>query len=88
VRLDVVLDSVEPLGVVMANADKLLPMFEVKCHGSKGPWLKVSVNVTCSAQVLSVCHKVEERIHKTRGVDDLGLGTKLRLGSQHYLVQV
>jgi RNase H-like domain found in reverse transcriptase/Integrase zinc binding domain len=23
------------------------------CHGSKGPWLKVSINDTCSAQVLS-----------------------------------
>jgi hypothetical protein len=42
----------------------------VRCHGSKGLWLKVSVNVTCSAQVLSVCHKMEERFHKTRGVDD------------------
>jgi Domain of unknown function (DUF4219) len=27
---------------------------ETECHGSKGPWLKVSVDVTCSAQVLSV----------------------------------
>jgi hypothetical protein len=27
------------------------------CHGSKGTWLEVSVNVTCSAQVLSVFHK-------------------------------
>jgi hypothetical protein len=26
----------------------------VMCHGSKGPWLEVSVNVTCSAQVLSI----------------------------------
>jgi hypothetical protein len=26
----------------------------VSCHGSKGPWLEVSVNVTCSAQVLSI----------------------------------
>jgi hypothetical protein len=24
------------------------------CHGSKGPWLEVSTDVTCSAQVLSV----------------------------------
>jgi hypothetical protein len=24
------------------------------CHSSKGPWLKVSFNVTCSAQVLSI----------------------------------
>jgi hypothetical protein len=24
------------------------------CHGSKGPWLEVSFNVTCSTQVLSV----------------------------------
>jgi hypothetical protein len=24
------------------------------CHGSKGPWLEVSFNVTCSAQVLSI----------------------------------
>jgi hypothetical protein len=24
------------------------------CHGSKGPWLEVSVDVTCSTQVLSV----------------------------------
>jgi hypothetical protein len=23
------------------------------CHGSKGPWLEVSFNVTCSTQVLS-----------------------------------
>jgi hypothetical protein len=29
----------------------------VLCHSSKGLWLKVSVNVTCSAQVLSVYHK-------------------------------
>jgi hypothetical protein len=28
--LDIVCDSVEPLGVVMANADKLLPTFKVK----------------------------------------------------------
>jgi hypothetical protein len=33
-------------------------------------------------------HKIEERLHKTRGVDDLGLETKLRLESQHYVVQV
>jgi hypothetical protein len=58
------------------------------CHGSKGPWLEVSFDVTCSAQVLSVYHKVEEGLHKTRGVDDLGLETKLRLGSQRYVVQV
>jgi hypothetical protein len=25
----------------------------MRCHGSKGLWLEVSVNVTCSAQVLS-----------------------------------
>jgi hypothetical protein len=29
----------------------------IECHGSKGPWLEVSFNVTCSAQVLSVVHK-------------------------------
>jgi hypothetical protein len=52
------------------------------CHSSKGPWLKVSVDVTCSTQVLSVFHKVEERVHKTRGVGGLGLETKLRLRSQ------
>jgi hypothetical protein len=57
-------------------------------HGSKGLWLKVSFNVTCSTQVLSIYHKVEERLHKTRGVDNLGLETKLRLGSQCYIVQV
>jgi Reverse transcriptase (RNA-dependent DNA polymerase) len=28
---------------------------DLSCHGSKGPWLEVSANVTCSAQVLSVC---------------------------------
>jgi hypothetical protein len=27
------------------------------CHSSKGPWLEVSYNVTCSAQVLSIFHK-------------------------------
>jgi hypothetical protein len=59
-----------------------------RCHGSKGPWLEVSFNVTCSTQVLSVLHKVEERLYKTRGVDSLGLRTKLRLGSQRYVVQV
>jgi hypothetical protein len=58
------------------------------CHGSKGPWLEVSFDVTCSAQVLSIYHKVEERLHKMRGVDNLGLETKLRLGSQCYVVQV
>jgi hypothetical protein len=52
------------------------------CHGSKGLWLEVSFDVTCSTQVLSVYHKVEERLHKMRGVDDLGLETKLRLRSQ------
>jgi hypothetical protein len=55
---------------------------EFVCHGSKGPWLEVSVDVTCSAQVLSIYHKTEERLHKTRGVDNLGLETKLRLRSQ------
>jgi hypothetical protein len=56
-----------------------------QCHGSKGPWLEVSTDVTCSAQVLSVCLRGEERIHKTRGEDVLGLGTKLRLRSQRYI---
>jgi hypothetical protein len=28
--LDIVLDSVEPLGVVMSDLNKLLPMFKVK----------------------------------------------------------
>jgi hypothetical protein len=65
----------------------LMVRVDFACHGSKGPWLEVSVDVTCSAQVLSVFHKVEERIHKTRGVDSLGLETKLRLRSQRYLVQ-
>jgi hypothetical protein len=58
------------------------------CHGSKGPWLEVSANVTCSAQVLSVCLRGEERIHKTRGENVLGLGTKLRLRSQRYIPTV
>jgi hypothetical protein len=58
------------------------------CHGSKGPWLEVSTDVTCSAQVLSVCLRDEERIHKTRGEDVLGLGTKLRLRSQRYITTV
>jgi hypothetical protein len=74
--------SEEPLGVKARQGESLN-----LCHSSKGPWLKVSVNVTCSAQVLSIVYKVEERIHKTRGVDSLGLETKLRLRSQHYLVQ-
>jgi hypothetical protein len=30
------------------------------CHGSKGPWLEVSVSVTCSAQVLSVSTRRRE----------------------------
>jgi hypothetical protein len=71
----------EPLGI-KARQDESLNL----CHGSKGPWLEVSVDVTCSAQVLSIFYKIEERVHKTRGVDSLGLGTKLRLKSQLYLV--
>jgi hypothetical protein len=31
-----------------------------KCHGSKGPWLEVSIYVTCSAQVLSVSTRRRE----------------------------
>jgi hypothetical protein len=30
VHLDVMCDAIEPLSVVMANADKLLPAFKVK----------------------------------------------------------
>jgi hypothetical protein len=74
--------SEEPLGIKARQGESLN-----LCHSSKGPWLKVSVDVTCSTQVLSVFHKVEERIHKMRGVDSLGLETKLRLRSQRYLVQ-
>jgi hypothetical protein len=32
-------------------------LFQMVCHGSKGPWLEVSTNVTCSAQVLSVFYE-------------------------------
>jgi hypothetical protein len=73
----------EPLGVKAQQGESLN-----LCHGSKGLWLEVSFNVTCSAQVLSICHKIEEVLHKTRGVGNLGLGTKLRLRSQRYVVQV
>jgi hypothetical protein len=73
----------EPLGIKAWQGESLN-----LCHSSKGPWLEVSFSVTCFAQVLSVCHKIEDRLHKTRGVDDLGLETKLRLRSQRYVVQV
>jgi hypothetical protein len=39
----------EPLGIKARQGESLN-----LCHGSKGPWLKVSFDVTCSAQVLSV----------------------------------
>jgi hypothetical protein len=39
----------EPLGVEAQQGESLN-----LCHGSKGPWLEVSFDVTCSAQVLSV----------------------------------
>jgi hypothetical protein len=66
----------EPLGIKAQQGESLN-----LCYSSKGPWLEVSFDVTCSTQVLSVCYKREERLHKTRGVDDLGLETKLRLES-------
>jgi hypothetical protein len=80
------------VGDVPGHADRAGPgrprrccsCFLCSCHGSKGPWLEVSTNVTCSAQVLSVCLRGEERIHKMRGEDVLGLETKLRLESQRY----
>jgi hypothetical protein len=33
---------------------------EYRCHGSKGLWLEVSADVTCSAQVLSVSTRRRE----------------------------
>jgi hypothetical protein len=45
----------EPLGIKAWQGESLN-----LCHGSKGPWLKVSFDVTCSTQVLSICHKIEE----------------------------
>jgi hypothetical protein len=49
---EVVYTSKEPLCIKVQQCESLN-----LCHGSKGPWLEVSFNVTYSAQVLSFCHK-------------------------------
>jgi hypothetical protein len=49
------------------------------CHGSKGPWLEVSVDVTCSAQVLSAFTRQREDSQDERG-KQAWIGDKVETG--------
>jgi hypothetical protein len=70
----------------------------VACVGAMGSQLVVSQFQGTVARSERQCylfrtstkrfHKIEEGIHKTRGVNYPGLETKLRLRSQRYVVTV
>jgi hypothetical protein len=65
------LDENQAMGYIEpTNSPYSSPFFFIKkkdgCHGSKGLWLEVSLNVTCSAQVLSF--GTSRRWWCTRGV--------------------